>query len=137
MSRAGSRALCFVSSDIRSGAHFLDPKGTIAAQRGSARKMPEFLTAVVVAHASDFDRPESTPGPSCFKCGKRRERRVETGMSEDETILWRCSACGAEGRVANWQGSFRGPSQYMRTASMRARMRAWDRNPTTATLLSH
>ena len=58
--------------------HFLDAKGAIAPARGPARKMADFLTAVV-AHASDFDRPADAPGPVCFKCRKRDQRVVETG----------------------------------------------------------
>ena len=58
--------------------HFLDSKGAIAPERGSARKMADFLTAVV-AHASDCDRPDDAPGPVCFKCRKRDQRVVETG----------------------------------------------------------
>ena len=84
--------------------HFLDSKGAIAPERGPARKMANFLTAVV-AHASDFDRPDATPGPACFNCRKRDDRRVETGMTEDEGIIWRCPACGTEGRISNWQGT--------------------------------
>ena len=41
--------------------HYLNDKGNIAAERGAARKMADFMTSVV-AHASDFDRPDNTPG---------------------------------------------------------------------------
>ncbi len=41
--------------------HYLDSKGRIAPERGPARKMADFLTAVV-AHASDFERPYDAPG---------------------------------------------------------------------------
>jgi hypothetical protein len=92
--------------------HYLDSKGAIAPERGPARKMADFLTAVV-AHGSDFDRPDSTPGPACFKCRKRDDRRVQTGMTEDDTIVWHCPACGTEGRISNWQGSFWDLSQGM------------------------
>ena len=85
--------------------HYLDTKGSFAPECGPARKMANFLTAVV-AHASDFDRPDDTPGPACFKCRKRDDRRVETGMTGDEAIVWRCPACGIEGRLSNWQDTF-------------------------------
>lgn len=85
--------------------HYLDAKGSIAPERGPARKMANFLTAVV-AHASDFDRPEETPGPVCFKCRQRDDRRVDTGLTDDDTVVWRCAACGAEGRISNWQDTF-------------------------------
>ena len=64
--------------------HYLDAKGVIAPERGPARKFAEFLTAVV-AHTTDFDRPDETPGPLCFKCRKRdqpalpRHRRCPRG----------------------------------------------------------
>ena len=85
--------------------HYLDAKGSIAPERGPARKMANFLTAVV-AHASDFDRPDDTPGPACFKCRKRDDRQVETGMTGDDAIVWRCPASGIEGRLSNWQDTF-------------------------------
>ena len=85
--------------------HYLDAQGCIAPERGPARKLANFLTAVV-AHASDFDRPEALPGPACFKCRKRDDRRVQTGMTDDDLIVWHCCACGTAGQISNWQGSF-------------------------------
>lgn len=85
--------------------HYLDGKGCIAPERGPARKMANFLT-MVVAHASDFDRADDTPGPACFKCRSRDDCQVETGMTEDETIVWRCPACGTEGLISNWHETF-------------------------------
>ena len=67
--------------------------------------MADFITLVVV-HASDFERPEITPGPVCFKCRQRDNCRVDTGMTDDATVVWRCPACGAEGCISNWQGTF-------------------------------
>jgi hypothetical protein len=88
--------------DVR---HFLDEKGDIAPKHGPARKMANFVVAVV-AHASDFDRPEESPGPRCFKCRVRDDRRVETGLTDDEAVAWSCPACGTQGRIGNWQGTF-------------------------------
>ncbi len=85
--------------------HFLDAKGAIAPERGPARKMADFLTTVV-AHASDFDRPQDTPGTICFKCRKRDQRRVDTGLIEDDIVVWDCPACGTHGRISNRQGDF-------------------------------
>ena len=92
--------------------HYLDDKGVIAVQKGPARKMADFVTAVV-AHASHLDRPEEAPGPICFKCRKRDDRRVETSMVDDEIIAWHCAACGTHGRISGWQGSFWDLSQGM------------------------
>ena len=85
--------------------HYLDPRGAIAPERGPARKFADFLTAVV-AHATDFDRPEETAGPLCFKCRKRDRRAVDTGITEDDRVTWHCVACGTHGQISNWQGSF-------------------------------
>lgn len=85
-------------------AHYLDSKGAVAPERGPARKMADFLTAVV-AHASDFDRDEDSPGPVCFKCAKRDQHIVQTGTAEGD-VVWRCLACGTEGSISNWRGTF-------------------------------
>jgi hypothetical protein len=85
--------------------HYLDDKGNIAPKRGPARKLAEFVTSVI-AHACDLDRPDGTPGPPCFRCRKRDNRRVDTGIGEDDAVVWRCPACGTEGRISNWQGTF-------------------------------
>lgn len=85
--------------------HFLDPKGAIAPERGPARKLADFVTAVV-AHATDFSRADNAPSPLCFKCRKRERRFVETGLTENDLVVWRCLTCGTEGQVSNWQGSF-------------------------------
>jgi hypothetical protein len=85
--------------------HFLDARGAIAPERGPARKFADFLTAVV-AHATDFDRPDETPGPLCFKCRKRDRHVVDTGFADGDRVAWRCVKCGTEGLISNWQGSF-------------------------------
>ena len=86
-------------------AHYLDTKGAIAPEQGPARKMADFLTAVV-AHASDFDRPNDAPGPVCFKCRRRDRRVVEAKITEGDVVVWRCPSCGTEGQISNWQDSF-------------------------------
>jgi hypothetical protein len=67
--------------------------------------MANFLTAVV-AHATNFDRSDEEPGPICFKCRKRDHHVVDTGMTDDAVVVWSCHACGTEGRISNWQGTF-------------------------------
>ena len=85
--------------------HYLNDNGSIAPDRGPARKMADFVTSVV-AHASDFDRSDDVRGPACFKCRKRDDRRVETGIAEDGVVIWVCPACGTNGQISNWQGTF-------------------------------
>ena len=85
--------------------HYLDDKGGIGPEKGPARKVADFITWVV-AHASYFDCPGSMSEPVWFKCRKRDNRRVNTGMTDDDTVVWYCPACGTEGRISNWQGTF-------------------------------
>ena len=56
--------------------HYLDPKGAIA------------------------------PGPLCFKCRQRYRRAVDTAITADDVVVWRCPACGTEGQISNWQDTF-------------------------------
>ncbi|GGI68776.1 hypothetical protein GCM10007973_02280 [Polymorphobacter multimanifer] len=95
------RANTFYVIDTR---HYLDEKGDIEPKKGPARKLADFTTAVI-AHASDFNRSESTHGPVCFKCRKRDNHHVDTGMTDDDAVVWHCPACGTEGRVSNWRGT--------------------------------
>jgi hypothetical protein len=85
--------------------HYLDARGAIAPERGPARKLADFVTGVV-AHATDFDRSDSAPGPLCFKCRKSDRRAVETAITEDDRVIWRCMTCGTEGQISNWQRTF-------------------------------
>ena len=85
--------------------HYLDERGAIAPQRGPARKFADFVTAVV-ADATNFDRPEEAPGPLCFKCRKRDQHFVATTVTEDDLVIWHCVACGTQGQISKWQGSF-------------------------------
>ena len=88
--------------DIR---HHLNDKGDIEPGKGPACKMADFITSVIT-HASEVGRLENAPGPLCFKCRKRDNCRVLTGVAADETVTWYCPACGTEGRISNWQGTF-------------------------------
>jgi hypothetical protein len=85
--------------------HFLDARGAIAPEKGPARKMADFLAAVV-AHASDFERADDAPGRPCFKCRKRDRHTVDTGITGDDAVVWECALCRTEGRISNWRGSF-------------------------------
>jgi hypothetical protein len=83
--------------------HYLNDKGDIAPKRGPARKMADFVTSVI-AQASDFDRPER-PGPACFRCRKRDDRRANAGIADDGAVVWACPTCGAHGHISNWEGT--------------------------------
>lgn len=85
--------------------HYLNDKGAVAPEKGAAKKMAEFVMAVV-AHASNFDRAEEVPGPLCHRCKKSEDQHVKTAMDDDEFIHWFCATCGSEGRISDWQGTF-------------------------------
>lgn len=101
------------ASNLIDARHSLNDNGVTAFEKGLARKIADFVTAVV-AHASDFDRPEEAPGPACFKCRKRDDRRVETSMAHDEIVTWHCPAYGTHGRISGTQGTFWDRSQGSR-----------------------
>ena len=88
--------------DIR---HYLNDKGDIEPGKGPARKTADLITSVA-AHASDVGKLENALGPLCFRCRKRGNCRVLTGVAANETVTWHCPACGTEGRISNWQGTF-------------------------------
>lgn len=85
--------------------HFLDSRGAIAVEPGPARKLADFATAAV-AYASNGNRPDDAPQPTCFKCGNPKDSVVDIGMTEVGLIAWRCQACGSEGEISNWRGTF-------------------------------
>lgn len=85
--------------------HFLNEKGAIEPKKGPAKKLAVFTTEVI-AHASNFERPDNTPGPACFKCRQRDDHRVNTGITVDDRVAWHCPVCGTEGYISNWQGTF-------------------------------
>lgn len=85
--------------------HYLDAKGAIAIERGPARKMADFVTAAV-AYASDPNRPGDAPRPTCCDCRNPKNSAVDIGMTKTGLVTWRCHACGGEGQVSNWQGTF-------------------------------
>lgn len=85
--------------------HYLDAKGAIAIERGPGRKMADFVTATV-AYASNRHRPADAPRPTCFECRNPKHSAVDIGMTKTGLVTRRCHACGSEGQVSNWQGTF-------------------------------
>ena len=86
----------------------LDEDGSIAAPKGPARKLAEYITAIV-AMAS---RPESIPlSEYQVRCRRRPGRKPCTGIieanfdPEGERIVWRCPVCEDKGYISDWQGS--------------------------------
>jgi len=85
--------------------HYLDARGTIANARGSGRKMAVFATAVV-AFASNAHRPVTAPLLTCFECRDPEEGVADIGITETGLVTWHCHACGSEGQISNWRGTF-------------------------------
>ena len=81
--------------------HFLNERGDIGPDRGPARTMADFVTAVIAHETAPVRLP--APGPACFKC---RQHEVDTVMLNNAEILWRCVHCATDGSVSNWQGTF-------------------------------
>jgi hypothetical protein len=90
-------------ADLR---HFLDGQGRIAPTQGPAKTLADFLTNVVATMTHDFDSPL---GP--IHCRRRPNRKpcsglVDATLTTDNSIAWRCKACGDEGVIMHWQNSF-------------------------------
>jgi len=85
--------------------HYLNDKGAIAIERGPARKMADFATSAV-AYASNPRCPPRAQPPICFNCGKTTKSEVDIRLVSDGRIIWSCAACGCEGQISNWQGTF-------------------------------
>jgi hypothetical protein len=85
--------------------HYLDAKGAIAVERGPARKIGDFATAAV-AYASNQNRPGDAPRPICFKCCNPKDSAVDISLTETGLVIWRCDACGSQGQISNWRGTF-------------------------------
>jgi hypothetical protein len=95
--------------------HYLDAKGAIAIEKGPGRKIADFATAAV-AYASNKNRPSDAPRPPCFKCRNPKDSAVDISFTETGLVTWRCQACGSQGQISNWQGTFWDLSQGIPSA---------------------
>ena len=82
--------------------HYLDDMGLIEPKRGPARKLAEFLTAVV-AHALDFDRPEKSlarfvSGAASVTNASSKLESTKTGPSSGSVWPVTCRAVSPTGR---------------------------------------
>ncbi|HST10505.1 MAG TPA: hypothetical protein VLL05_09000 [Terriglobales bacterium] len=82
--------------------HFLDEKGTVAPMPGPARRLAEFLGAVVAAASAPDSAASGAKQCRCRKC----KGAVTAVIAPDDAIEWLCPSCGQEGRIANWRHSF-------------------------------
>jgi hypothetical protein len=88
--------------------HFVDDTGSLPrALPGPARRLAEYLTAIVVAATGAHHLSQATPRISC----RRRPRRracpgdIEYRLWADERITWECPSCGDNGVISNWQST--------------------------------
>jgi hypothetical protein len=42
----------------------------------------------------------------CFRCRKRDQGPVQTAITDDDLVVWRCLACGTQGQISNWRNTF-------------------------------
>lgn len=82
--------------------HFLDDSGNIPKEMPKeGRQMASFLALVIDATTQ---KQPLTDNLRCFisNCeGKVINRFSQSG----EEIIWKCSKCGNEGRISDWQGT--------------------------------
>lgn len=88
--------------------HFLDEEGEIIPGPPRARKLAEYLTAIIVM--ASFPEPEYPP-EYLVRCRRRpnrkpcREEIVGFVDPETDDIVWMCPACGDRGLTCNWRGT--------------------------------
>ena len=88
--------------------HFLDEEGEIISEPTKARKLGEYLAAIIVM--ASFPDPEY-PSDYRVRCRRRPNRKpcLEeiVGFVDPETddIVWMCPACGDSGLISNWRGT--------------------------------
>lgn len=88
--------------------HFLDEEGEIISGTPRARKLAEYLSAIVVM--ASFSEPEYPPEYRVM-CRRRPNRKLcreeIVGFVDPETddIVWMCPVCGDRGVISNWRGT--------------------------------
>ncbi len=89
-------------------AHFLDEGGEVISEPPQARKLAEYLVAIIVM--ASFPEPEYPPEYR-VRCRRRPNRKpcLEeiVGFVDPETddIVWMCPVCGDHGLISNWRGT--------------------------------
>ena len=88
--------------------HFLDEDGDMITEPQQARKLGEYLAAIIVM--ASYIEPEF-PEKYQVSCRRRPNRKpcLEDVLAyvdpESEDIYWKCPKCGDRGLISNWQGT--------------------------------
>jgi len=88
--------------------HYLNDNGGIITEPPQARRLGEFLAAIIVM--SSYIEPEC-PEKYRVSCRRRPNRKpcfeqiVGYIDPETEDIFWKCPKCGDRGLISNWQGT--------------------------------
>ena len=88
--------------------HFLNANGLIAPTSGSARKLAEHFTAIVVELTAELAEIEGIEQVACRRrpgyqpCKGFIESWIDPETGE---IPWQCPKCGDNGYIRNWEGT--------------------------------
>lgn len=89
--------------------HFLDEKGSIPdSLPRPARKLADNFTHII-ANVTTEPRLNIRPNLACWgKLGKKKcHGSIDASIDLDTfNICWHCSACGDNGSISQWEGSF-------------------------------
>ena len=88
--------------------HFMDENGEVPDLPLEAKELLNFLTAIIEAATTEYDRPVTLSAVNCRKLiiGKPCSGEIEVWVyAEDNQIGWECLECGDEGVISNWEGT--------------------------------
>jgi hypothetical protein len=88
--------------------HFLDESGGMPEMPGPALSLALFLGAIVAWVTSGRAAGGGRTNVPCRRSPGRQRCRgvIEAGLASDgETVLWRCPACGDNGKTRGWEAT--------------------------------
>ena len=91
--------------------HFLADDRSIAPPSGPARRLAEYLGAIVAEITAEigeqprFDKVRCRRRPGRKPCSGRIESDIDLNDLESMVIIWRCPVCGDNGTIRNWEGT--------------------------------
>ena len=88
--------------------HFMDESGEVPDLPSEAKELLNFLTAIIEAATTVYERPVALSAINCRKVimGKPCSGEIEVWVyAEDNQIGWECLECGDGGVISNWEGT--------------------------------